>query len=275
LGNVGITLSTSDHAGANILATFRDMGFEETDRDDVLRLGDIRLFVVEPFVVPVERFKTPSEPNPYPVDYDSLAEAYGIDYYVVASRHWAKSGKPSLTVHPPGNFGKAMYGGRPRELQRTVAKPMRDVFLELISDPPKGFAVSLEATHHSPTQFETPMFFAEVGSRETQWRDEAVGRYLAEAIVNGIKAEGDAPVAIGFGGGHYCPTFTVMEEETAFGHMAAKYAIDLLTPELTSQMVDCTLDGVDKVVLDKGLKGHQRKRVEVAVRKLDLEIEGL
>ena len=275
MGNVGITLSTSDSAGANLLVKFRDMGFEETDREDVLTLGDIRLFVVEPFIVPVERFKTPSEPNPYPVDYDSLAKAYGIDYYVAASRHWAKSGKPSLTVHPPGNFGKAMYGGRPRELQRTVAKPMRDVFLELISDPPKGFAVSLEATHHSPTQFETPMFFAEVGSRETQWKDEAVGRYLAEAIVNGIKAGGDAPVAIGFGGGHYCPTFTVMEEETAFGHMAAKYSIDLLTPELTSQMADCTLDGVDKVVLDKGLKGHQRKRVEVAVRNLDLEIEGL
>ncbi len=275
MGNVGITLSTSDTAGANLLAKFIDMGFEETDRDDVLTLGDIRLFVVEPFIVPVERFKTPSEPNPYPVDYDSLAETYGIDYYVAASRHWAKSGKPSLTVHPPGNFGKAMYGGRTRELQPTLANPMRDIYLELAEDPPKGFKVSMEATHHSPTQFETPMFFAEVGSRETQWKDEAVGRYLAEAIVNGIKAGGDAPVAIGFGGGHYCPTFTVMEEETAFGHMAAKYAIDLLTPELTSQMAECTLDGVDKVVLDKGLKGHQRKRVEVAVRKLDLEIEGL
>ena len=275
MGNVGITLSTSEPAGANLLATFRDMGFNETDRDDVLRLDDIHLFVIEPLIVPEERYKTPSEPNPYPVDYDSLAETYGIDYYVVASRHWAKSGKPSLTVHPPGNFGKAMYGGRPRELQRTLAKPMRDVFLELNSEPPKGFEVSLEATHHSPTQFKTPMFFAEVGSRETQWRDEAVGRYLAEAIVNGIKAEGDAPVAVGFGGGHYCPTFTVMEEETAFGHMAAKYAIDLLTPELTSQMFDCTLDGVDRVVLDRGLKGHQRKKVEVAVRKLDLEIEGL
>ena len=275
MGNVGITLSTSDSAGANLLAAFRDMGFEETGRDDVLRLDDIHLFVIEPFIVPVERYKTPSEPNPYPVDYDSLAETYEIDYYVVASRHWAKSGKPSLTVHPPGNFGKAMYGGRPRELQRTLAKPMRDVFLELNSEPPKGFEVSLEATHHSPTQFKTPMFFAEVGSRETQWRDEAVGRYLAEAIVNGIKAEGDAPVAIGFGGGHYCPTFTVMEEETAFGHMAAKYAIDLLTQELMSQMFDCTLDGVDRVVLDRGLKGHQRKKVEVAVRKLDLEIEGL
>jgi len=275
LGNTGITLSKSDPAGLTMLGEFRSLGFTETDRQDVLRMDDVYLFVIEPLIVPEERYKNPTEPDPYPIDYDALAETYDIEYYVVASRHASQSGKPSLTFHPTGNFGKAMYGGRTRELQATLANPMRHAFLKALEDPPRGFEVSLEATHHSPTQFETPMFFAEVGSRETQWRDEAVGRYLAEAIVNGIKAGGDAPVAIGFGGGHYCPTFTVMEEETAFGHMAAKYAIDLLTPELTSQMVDCTLDGVDKVVLDKGLKGHQRKRVEVAVRKLDLEIEGL
>jgi D-aminoacyl-tRNA deacylase len=145
---------------------------------------------------------------------------------------------------------------------------MRDVFLELVADPPHGFQVSLEATHHSPTQFETPMFFAEVGSGERQWRDEAVCRYLAEAIVRGIGSKGRAPVAIGFGGGHYCPTFSVLERETAFGHIAAKYALNLLTEELFGQMVERTLDGVDFASLDGGLKGWERKKVEVALGKL-------
>ena len=274
MGNVGITLSRADPAGVTMLGAFRDMGFEETDETDVLRMGEIFLIVVDPLIVPEERYKVPKEPDPYPIDYNSIASEYDLDYFVVASRHWARSGQPSLTVHPTGNFGKAMYGGRPRELQRTLANPMRDVFLQLLEEPPRGFEVSLEATHHSPTQFETPMFFAELGSGERQWRDESTGKYLAEAIVKGINAKGNTPVAIGFGGGHYCPTFTVMERETAFGHIAAKHSLDLLTPELIGQMVERTLDGVERAVFDKGLKGYQKKKVEVALKKMDLEIEG-
>jgi D-aminoacyl-tRNA deacylase len=273
MGNVGITLSLADPAGVNVLGALRDLGFQETDRSGVLRLGKVYLFVLEPLIVPDERYRMPAEPDPYPADYDSIAEEYGLEYFVVASRHWARSGKPSLTVHPTGNFGKAVYGGRPRELQRTLANPMRDVFLELLRDPPRGFDVSLEATHHSPTRFETPMFFAELGSGERQWRDEPAGAYLAKAILNGIASKGDAPVAIGFGGGHYCPRFTVMERETAFGHIAAKYALDLLTPDLIGQMVEKTVDGVDRAYLESGLKGYQRKKVEVALRKLGVEAE--
>ena len=275
MGKVGITLSKSDPAGVNLLGAFRGMGFEETGSEGILRRDEVYLIVVEPLIVPEERYKVPAEPDPYPADYDSLAREYDLEYIVVASRHWARSGKPSLTVHPTGNFGKAMYGGRPRELQKTLANPMRDVFLELLIDPPKGFEVSLEATHHSPTQFETPMFFAELGSGKHQWGDGAAGAYLAEAIVNGIGSRGEAQVAIGFGGGHYCPMFTVMERETAFGHIAAKYALDLLTPELIFQMVERTVDGVEKAYLEGGVKGHQKKRVEVALRNLSVEMEVL
>ena len=67
--------------------------------------------------------------------------------------------------------------------------------------------------------------------------------------------------------------FTVMERETAFGHICAKHSLDLLNPNMVSQMVERTVDGVDKAVLDKGLKGYHRKKVEVALRKLDVEID--
>lgn len=273
MGNVGITLSTSDPAGANMLERFRDMGFYETGKPDVLKLDEMILIAIEHLIVPEERYKVPAEPDPYPADYDALARTYDLDYLVVASRHASRSGKPCLTVHPTGNFGKAVYGGRPRELQWTVANPMRDIYLELLKDPPKGYDVSLEATHHSPTQFETPMFFAELGSSKRQWRDESTARYLTEAIVNGIRARGEAPVVIGFGGGHYCPTFSVLESEMAFGHIAAKHSLDLLTPGLIGQMVEKTKEGVERAVFDKGMKGHQRKKVEVALRKLGVEYE--
>jgi hypothetical protein len=35
-------------------------------------------------------------------------------------------------------------------------------------------------------------------------------------------------------------------------------------------MVEKTVDGVDGALLDKGMKGHQRKKVEVALKKLDI-----
>jgi D-tyrosyl-tRNA(Tyr) deacylase len=61
-----------------------------------------------------------------------------------------------------------------------------------------------------------------------------------------------------------------MENERAFGHVAAKYALDMLTEELVSQMVERTLDGVESAVLDGGLKGWERKKVEVTLKKLGI-----
>jgi len=269
MGNPAITLSLSDPAGQTMLGTLLERGFKETEAPGVLNRGDTYLFVIEPLIVPEERYKVPEEPKPYPADYDSLSQRYDIDYVVVASRHWAKSGKPSLTVHPTGNFGKPMYGGRSRELQLTAPNKMRDVYRRILEDPPRGFEVSLEATHHSPTQFNVPLFFAEVGSREAQWRDAAVCEYLVDAILGGIEDGGDADVVIGFGGGHYCPTFSSRMDDYAFGHMAAKYAVPLLGEEIVAQMVEKS-GGADGALLDKGLKGHEKKRVEAILKKLSV-----
>jgi len=267
----GITLSLSDPAGQTMLSIFEERGFREAGAPNVYRRGDKLLFAVEPLIVPEERYKAPAEPNPYPTDYDALAEEHGLEYIVVASRHWAESGKPSLTVHPTGNFGKAMYGGRHYELQFTAPNPMRDVYLRIRENPPEGFQVSLEATHHSPTQFSVPMFFAEVGSREAQWRDAEACNYLVDCILGGMDDNGEAPVALGFGGGHYCPTFSAKMAEYAFGHMAAKYAIPLLTEELVGQMLEKS-PGAEAAMLDGGLKGHERKKVEALLGKLGVSV---
>ena len=270
LSHVGIALSTADPAGVTILKAFRELGFKEAE-EGLLKRGDAYLIVLGHLIVPAEEYKVPESPKPYPMDFDALTERLSLKYLVIASRHWSQSGSPCLTVHPPGNFGKALYGGRPNELQYTLANPMRDVFLELQRDTPKGYVVSLEATHHSPTSFNVPLFFAELGSSEREWRDEKAAAYLAEAILRGIEAHGSAPAAIGFGGGHYCPTFTIMEADLSFGHICPKYALNLLNEELIKQMMERTLDGVEKAVLDRGMKGYERKMVTVALKRLGLE----
>jgi D-aminoacyl-tRNA deacylase len=254
-----------------MLNIFKEKGFKETKDLNVYEMGDKLLLAVEHLIVPEERYKTPTEPNPYPTDYDALSLELDLDYIVVASRHWAESGRPSLTVHPTGNFGKAMYGGRHYELQVTAPNPMRDIYLRLQDNPPANYQVSLEATHHSPTQFSVPMFFAEVGSRETEWRDPEACGYLVDCILKGMDDEGEATVTLGFGGGHYCPTFSAKMGDYAFGHIAAKYSIPLLTEVMVKKMIDKS-PGAGAAMLDSGLKGQERKKVDVLLGKLGVPV---
>ena len=268
--NKGITLSLSDPAGETMLPLFIEKGFRETEANNIYKMDYKVLIVVEPLIVPEERFKIPETPRPYPTDYTELAKKYELDFIAVASRHWAQSGRPSLTAHPTGNFGKAMYGGRNRELQYTSPNPMRNIYLHLLDSPPEGFQVSLEATHHSPTEFGVPMFFVEIGSREDKWRDVEVCNYLVDCILTGIDEENKKPIAIGFGGGHYCPMFSEKIHDYAMGHMAAKYAIDLLTDDLVEQMIEKSIN--PEIVLIDGLKGRHKRKVEALIEKTGLEI---
>jgi len=94
--------------------------------------------------------------------------------------------------------------------------------------------------------------------------------YLVGNILTGIDEEEEKPIAIGFGGGHYCPLFSETILDFSMGHMAAKYVIDLLNQELVQQMVQKSLNP-EYIILD-GLKGKQRKKVENLVGKTGLEI---
>ena len=267
----GITLSLADPAGETMLSKFRERGFKEKEKN-VLTKGDKIILVMDHLIVPAERFLRNLTPQPYPADYTRIAFEHELEYIVVASRHWGVSGRPSLTAHPTGNFGKAMYGGKPKELQMTAPNPMRNIYTKMLDSPPEGFQVSLEATHHSPTEFDVPMFFAEIGSREEQWRDENVAEYLVDCILEGMDSKEEAPVAIGFGGGHYCPKFSELIQDYAMGHMVAKYAIELLNEDLILQMVEKS-QGIDKVLLDKGLKGKHKRIVMGLLSSVGIEVE--
>ena len=272
MSSPAITLTTTDPAAVNMLAIFRELGFRETPREGILRRDGVDLVVLGKEIVPSEGAPA-AGPDPYPLDYDAVAKEIGTSYFVVASRHSAASGRPCFTVHSTGNFGDALYGGRPRELQMSPANPLRDVYMELQKSPPEGFQVSLEATHHSPTQFETPMFFAEVGSCPEQWGNMDACRHLAEAILRGIEARGRAKTAIGFGGGHYCPKFSVMETEYAFGHIAAKYALDKLDDGLITQMMERTEGGAEAAFIESGSRSSDKKRIADALAKAGIELQ--
>lgn len=241
---IAIVVSQRDTAGMNLFQRFLERGFREKETVfggmPVYAKGDLLLVRVSQDIIHAEGL-------------DSL----GASELVFASRHKSESGRPTLTAHPTGNFGKAEYGGNERELCFVNPNTMRNIFVKMVECPLEEYAVSLEQTHHGPTGFKTPMCFIELGSSESQWKDEKAAGFLADCILSGLGSKEKAEKACGFGGNHYSPLFTKLEGEFAFGHMCPKHSLQLLDAELAGQMAERS--GAHKAVIDrKGIKGKGR-----------------
>ncbi|MFC2153878.1 D-aminoacyl-tRNA deacylase [Candidatus Altiarchaeota archaeon] len=187
---------------------------------------------------------------------------------VVASRHRAESGKPTLTCHVTGNFGGADYGGKQGHLQQGHALYLRESLQALQRARERHslqHAVSFEVTHHGPTDLPFPLIFVEVGSCEEQWHDNVACQAVAESILEIVRKEPSiVPTAIGFGGPHYAPNFTeaLVASEIAFGHIAPKYAVDFINKAMIVQMIEKTVPKPELAILDwKGLKGEEKENI--------------
>lgn len=189
------------------------------------------------------------------------------EYYVFASRHRSASGIRTLTVHTPGNFtAKAELGGRIKELAFSEAGAVKTALLELQGAKEElnlEYAVSLEATHHGPTELRKPVLFVEVGSTEEAWRDEkavaAAGRAALVAAGNTKTWE----TGVGIGGNHYSPvhTLAVLKSGIALGHIIASYSIEALDAEMLNQALAKSKASFG--FLDwKGMKKAQREKIK-------------
>ena len=184
---------------------------------------------------------------------------------VFISRHSSTSGKPTLSVHTPGNIRAAEFGGLPKQVSISPATAMRDA-LKALSFFKEGmqldYDVSYECTHHGPSLNATAMF-VELGSSPEQWRDAKAAEAVAHAAMSAIGkfgVSGNAAV-LGIGGTHYNQRFTRMaiEDEAIFGHMIAKYAVSSVDAEMLRQCVEKTVEKVDCAVLDwKGIKSEDK-----------------
>jgi D-aminoacyl-tRNA deacylase len=196
---------------------------------------------------------------------------------VFISRHSSQSGKPTLSVHTPGNFGNAELGGLPGTLSVSPAYKMQNALKALLYYKEKlnlKYEVSFECTHHGPS-LEVPAMFVELGSSREQWDDlkaaEAVAHSTMYSLSNSTAPT--SPITIGIGGTHYNQRFTVMTlvGEFAFGHMIPKYATHLVNAEMISQCIQKTLEKVQLAVLDwKGIRSEDKPKIVSA-----LEIVGL
>jgi D-aminoacyl-tRNA deacylase len=187
---------------------------------------------------------------------------------VFISRHSSQSAKPTLTVHTPGNFVDAEFGGLPRCLSVAPAVAMQTALKAMVYYQEqyglRNYEVSYEVTHHGPS-LSIPAMFVELGSSPAQWGDtlaaETVAHSAMTAIANFEASAQSCSAVLGIGGTHYNQQFALMALMGAatFGHMIPKYAIPRIDSEMIKQCVEKTLEKVPYALLDwKGIKSEDK-----------------
>lgn len=196
------------------------------------------------------------------------------DFLIFASLHKSESEKPTLTVHPIGNWNKAEYGGRDKTLTPTNSFLIKNYLCALQKEEtPSQYGISLECSHHGPL-LTKPTVFIELGSCEKQWTNKGAAKAIANTILSSTSLDGNFKSAIALGGGHYCSSFTkvVLRTEYALGHICPSYALPSFNEEMLQKAIEATFPKPEAIILDwKGL-GKEKARIKELLKGQKLPI---
>ena len=199
------------------------------------------------------------------------------DFIIFASKHKSQSKEKTLSVHAPGNWRLAEFGGEKNKVCKSSALFMKHLFEKLnenaVQNHLDDYKVTLEATHHGP-MIEKPCIFIEIGPTETEWTNRRAGFIVAKAIHEAIETFQENPyneIAIAIGGPHYCPNFNKIQlkSNVAISHVISQYAFPL-TEEMVTEAISKTEEEIDFAILDwKGLgTSEQRQKIIEILDKL-------
>lgn len=208
-------------------------------------------------------------------------ETRGTEWLLCLSRHRSESGKRCLTSHTPGNLtDSAELGGTPSQVGISNPLLQTSLLVELKQQRDSmGLEeeVTVEATHHGPTDLPCPITFVEIGSDESAWLDNRLGQCVALAIERALSNDRPKPPnAIGVGGGHYPEKFTklMLDGTYSMGHVIPKYAMTAgMAPEMFSRCIERTSGGVAAAVVDwKGTPSAYKERIKALAASLGIEL---
>jgi len=205
---------------------------------------------------------------------DILESFFDVELVIFISRHSSQRGIPTLTVHTPGNFADAVFGGLPRTVSVSPAAAVSNTLRMLAFFQQKfgssEYEVSFEVTHHGPS-LSVPTMFVELGSSVSQWTDAKAAYVIACSVISTIENFESKPVqkaVIGIGGTHYNKKFTYMalNGEAIFGHMIPKYAVAHVDISMLNHCVERSLEQISEVLLDwSGIKGEDKSGLLTAL----------
>lgn len=239
-----IVASKLDKAGTNITTQMSQFG------------QDYKFYLVDEEIVYTEN-----------LDKEKINQ---YDFIIFASRHQSEKGGKTLSIHAPGNFRNADFGGEKGKVCKTSALFQKQFFEKLNENAKKfnlnEYAMTLECTHHGPL-IDKPCIFVEIGSSEIEWRDTKAAFVMAKTISEMISEFKENPyreIAIGIGGPHYAPNFNKIQlhSNIAISHVISQYVFPL-TENMIKEAVAKTEEEIDFAVLDwKGL-GTSEQRQEI------------
>lgn len=265
---IAIICSKPDQASMTIRTALLELyPFKETDQrfegNPIHELSStVRLYTAETRSIYCER----------------LDEKIEADIFIFATKHEAKSGIPSLSLHTQGNWGKAELGGEERKLGISPALYLKEGLKKLDEWGGEmkiaGFDVIQECTHHGP-HLEKPSMFIEIGSSEKQWLDIEPAKIIAKVIHH--LATNEPPkcrTAVGIGGPHHTPNFKkiILGSDIAIGHVCPKYMLANLDREMIEQAIERTMPRADLIILDwKGI--DSKENLMGLLKELNIEIK--
>src|SRR5436309_12104658 len=256
-GSILIVSSNRDPASSNIAqALITKNGFKQESGQEMEThwKDNIRLVVLEKLGIFVE----PDDIPPH------------VSSAIFVSKHVSASGRAALTVHTTGNLTKeAKFGGNPQEVSYVNPSIIRHALRALKSGAAQAglqIEVTMEATHHGPTNLSMPVCFIEIGSGEKEWMDPILGEIAANAVMSAIaEVEESPPTAVGFGGTHYSAKHTriCMEGDYAIGHLVSSHSFDGgVSERVIGDTFNKTTGSCNTAIVDwKGLHSNDRRRL--------------
>ena len=253
-----LLVAYKDDPAGNNMAKFMSKNLEKTD--SIFRGKKFDILII-------------SSPT---ISADWLDEKFDYDSYVFLSKHAAESGTLALTCHSTGNFDIAKFGGNSKQVaipfpsfQKTYLQNLwkeRDNF--------DGFQITIEATHHGPTNLTKPCIFVEIGTTQKQWNDIELCNSIAQ-IIEGTFAEDlrEFPNAVCFGGTHYSEKFTneIINGKFALGTIVPKHAIEFLDESLFHHVIERNI-GAETALLDWGSLGKNKQKIIELLSTTKLEV---
>jgi D-aminoacyl-tRNA deacylase len=261
---IGICTSSTDLAGVNIKGNLlRNMKFQKYKNG--LRWENIFYFETDKSLLTLKKLE------------------FDVDLWIFGSKHKSISGKPCLTVHAPGNWtNEAQYGGSPETLAYTwpiaLKKAIQYLWHETMLQN-LDFDVTLEVTHHGPTDLAKPIIFIEIGSSEREWQNPDAINIVSKVIRQvAIELSNSSPeietAAIGLGGPHYSKKFTqiMLETNFAIGHIMPKYVGEKIDPRIISEAISKSGDAKYAIIDWKGLNSITKNKILEKLKTLDVEV---
>lgn len=198
---------------------------------------------------------------------DKKAEFKDYDFIIFATKHQAEQHNKTLSVHAPGNWKQADFGGKAGKVCPTNSFFLKHLFQTLNKEAKKekkensDFQVTLECTHHGP-YLNKPCCFIEIGSSIKEWQDKKAGEMIARTIKKAVEtfkgklARKPWLSCIGLGGPHYCPNFNKVQlnSKYALGHIIPDYHFPI-NEKMLQEAIEKTNPKPKLAILDwKGIK---------------------